>query len=111
MDFLTHPARMIILAHGSNPALDAPKSAWDAAMVFFSSGERGYLANMAAHGYTIIEEEEGIIAVVAYLPSEPERNSGEILYRYGPDIFHCFTLEGDALETRIAHLRSLDTPT
>jgi hypothetical protein len=108
MDFLTHPSRMTILSHGSQPALDAPKAVWDAAMQFFAKGERGYLANMAAHGYTVLEEEEGIVSVIADLPLEPERNSGELLYRYGPGIFQRYTLEGEALETRIAHVRACE---
>ena len=105
-DFLRHPSRMTILSHGSQPALDAPKAVWDAAMQFFAKGERGYLANMAAHGYTVIEEEEGIVSVVCHLPLEPERNSGELLYRYGPEIFQRYILEGETLETRIAHVRA-----
>lgn len=112
MDFITHPARLTILSRRSNPSLDAPKSVWDTAMSFYNKSERGYIANRAAHGYTVIEEEEGIISIIYFDDANPDQNRGELLYSYGPDIFRFYSLEGDALLTRINHVkeREKDTP-
>lgn len=75
-------------------------------MTFFAPEERGYIASLAAHHYTIIEEEEGIISIVYFDDDDPKRNCGELLYRYGPEIFHSYTLDEKSLALRIAHIKS-----
>jgi hypothetical protein len=107
-DFLRHPAFMRILSRRSNPALDAPQEVWDAAMAFFTPQERGYIANRAAHHWTIIEEEEGIISIVFFDENDPSRNCGELLYRYGPDVFHSCALDKTSLDVRIDHIKRED---
>lgn len=56
-------------------------------MAFFMPDERGYLANRAAHGWTIIEEDEGLIAIVFYDPVYHQKPCGEMMDRHGPDHF------------------------
>lgn len=78
-------------------------------MAFFTPQERGYIANRAAHHWTIIEEEEGIISIIHFDKNHPSRNCGELLYRYGPDIFHHYTLDEKALALRVEHIKREDT--
>ena len=52
--------------------MDCSQGEWDKAMSFFNSNTRGYLANKAAHGFIIIELQEGDIMVLHYFEGDED---------------------------------------
>lgn len=106
-DFLTTPYRMTILSHRADRRLDATKEVWDKALSFFDTTNRKHITYAASHGYTVIEEDEGIIAVISPVSQE----DGEIFYQYGEEESHYFSLSGDNLSTRVAYIQSLEATT